>query len=178
MGNRAYVIFHEPQSGKLSPAVYLHWNGGPESVYAFLAEQKRRKCLTEDVEYTAARFCHVVADFFDQEEVTSGSLGIEAPPASAELADLQPFVASNNGLYLVSKKGAGLNVRRFVRRYARGVNGQLLDEQPLPTELTPDEVAVEKEEAMAHAYNQPNSDAEHETIAACFLRLRPKVAAH
>lgn len=35
MGNRAYVVFEDRQ-GNRSPAVYLHWNGGPESIYAML----------------------------------------------------------------------------------------------------------------------------------------------
>ncbi len=37
MGNRATIIFTDGKKS-FSPAVYLHWNGGPESVYAFLEE--------------------------------------------------------------------------------------------------------------------------------------------
>jgi hypothetical protein len=34
MGNRAYVVFES--GNERSPAIYLHWQGGPESIYAFL----------------------------------------------------------------------------------------------------------------------------------------------
>ena len=42
MGNRAAVVFTKGE--EISPAVYLHNNGGPESIYSFLAELNRRKC--------------------------------------------------------------------------------------------------------------------------------------
>ena len=178
MGNRAYVIFHEPKSGRLSPAVYLHWNGGPESVYAFLAEHDRRKCRIGDVEYGAARFAHIVCDFFDQDEAGSTSVGISNPPKSADPVDLQEFAesASDNGIYLVSQNGNGLKVRRFRPVFLRGNDGRLLDTQPPPREMPPEEVQTEKEEALAHRYNQ-RCDGE-ETVAEFFQRVRPKVAAH
>ena len=60
MGNRAIVIFKDGE--EYSPHVYLHWNGGIESVAAFLTEMNRRGWHRTD--YAAARFCQVVGEFF------------------------------------------------------------------------------------------------------------------
>ena len=62
MGNRATVIFQAQDT--ISPAIYLHWNGGPESVYQFLDELDRRK-VRGDADYEAARFVKIVGEFFD-----------------------------------------------------------------------------------------------------------------
>lgn len=62
MGNRAFVVFENEGSTKFSPAIYLHWNGGPESVYAFLDLLDRYK-VTADQEYEAARFVQIVGNF-------------------------------------------------------------------------------------------------------------------
>ncbi len=53
MGNRAYVVF---ESGKeRSPAVYLHWNGGPESIYAFLHALNTYETDQHSPAYSCAR---------------------------------------------------------------------------------------------------------------------------
>ena len=57
----------------------------------------------------------------------------------------------------------------------RGNDGRLLDTQPPPREMPPEAVQTEREEALAHRYNQ-RCDGE-ETIAEFFQRVRPKVAA-
>ncbi len=68
MGNRGTVIFSNQAGDEFSPAVYQHWNGGPESVYAFLDELDRRGVRgADDLAYQAARFVHIVGDFFDQD---------------------------------------------------------------------------------------------------------------
>ena len=99
MGNRAIVIFHDPQNGDISPAVYLHWNGGPESVYAFLAEMQRRD-VRRDASYAPARFTQVVGDYFDDEYFTGLSLGIRNGPKSITPRALAPYV-EDNGVYVV-----------------------------------------------------------------------------
>lgn len=97
MGNRAYVIFEDKESKHFSPAIYLHWNGGPESVYAFLDELDRRG-VRADQEYEAARFVQVVGEYFMPEP---SSLGVQSGPASA--VDLGRWAQEENGLYLVCR---------------------------------------------------------------------------
>src|SRR5947209_40290 len=110
MGNRAHVIFVSKNGHPPSPAVYLHWNGGPESVYAFLGELKRRKALgTPD--YAAARFAHVVGDFFDSNEAGSLSLGVVNGPDAITPEALAPYDHGDNGIYVVPTDGGP--VRRF-----------------------------------------------------------------
>jgi len=97
MGNRAYVIFEDKDSKTFSPAIYLHWNGGPESVYAFLDELDRRG-VRADQEYEAARFVQIVGEYFMPDQL---SLGVTSGPSSA--ADLGRWAREDNGLYLVCR---------------------------------------------------------------------------
>ena len=57
MGNRGLVIFKDQDIG-----VYLHWNGGRDSVYPFLEYCRMKGYRTDD--YAPARFCQVVGNFF------------------------------------------------------------------------------------------------------------------
>ena len=59
MGNRAIVR----QAGK-HVGVYLHWNGGRDSVEAFLEYCKLKGMPGFDTDYGTARFCQVVGNFF------------------------------------------------------------------------------------------------------------------
>jgi hypothetical protein len=62
MGNRAIVIFYD--SDRISPSVYLHWNGGEvPRLLGELAEYMKGRY--GDAEYAAARFtglCHNMID--------------------------------------------------------------------------------------------------------------------
>ena len=90
MGNRAVVKFGDDVHG-----VYLHWNGGPESVLAFLEVMRQRGWLRMD--YASARFAAVVVEFFDAEGDCDGnSVGIfdDAAESGAHVGD--------NGLYAVT----------------------------------------------------------------------------
>lgn len=76
MGNRAIITWSKDKDISKSDdiGVYLHWNGNPASVAAFLAycELKRYRKPDED-EYGYARLCQVIANYF-----TDGlSIGIE-----------------------------------------------------------------------------------------------------
>lgn len=75
MGNRGNVVFSNKDWTEFSPCVYLHWNGGPESVYGFLEELNRRK-IRADQCYEAARFIQIVGEFFDQKTISTTSLGV------------------------------------------------------------------------------------------------------
>lgn len=113
MGNRAYVVFQGEKENEFSPAVYLHWNGGPESIYAFMEEMDRRQIRGRDsLSYQTARFIQMVGEFLHSEFMTS--LGVEDAPKSLE--DLVSLAyCCDNGLYLVTRirRPEKLVMRRF-----------------------------------------------------------------
>ena len=116
MGNRAHVIFKA--GDEISPAIYLHWNGGPESVYAFLDELKLRG-VRSDASYSAARMVQIIGEFFGA--VGDGatlSLGITNGPANiSDPEELDRYDGGDNGVYVVEyhmgRAPAQLNVLRF-----------------------------------------------------------------
>lgn len=128
MGNRAQVMFVEnceptelnPYGIKeYSPVIYLHWNGGPESVYAFLAELDRRH-VRADRYYEAARFVQVVGDFFDSGKcLTSLSLGIDTLHILCE-ETLKGLSQCDNGLYMVERSTHPFKIKKM-RRIREGV---------------------------------------------------------
>lgn len=138
MGNRANVLFvagyesrepdHSPSwwtPNRVSPTVYLHWNGGPESVYAFIKEMDERD-IRVDGEYDAARFCQIVGEFFDDDYRSSLSLGVLNTPTMRAINEhtlgMIPTDTSDNGFYVVDRTAAGVTrrVRRFTStRYTR-----------------------------------------------------------
>lgn len=60
MGNRAVIKF-----GGTSQGIYVHWNGGKESVQAFLdcAKRYRVRGGVKD-SYGRARLCQIIGNFF------------------------------------------------------------------------------------------------------------------
>ncbi len=65
MGNRAVISFSNDAGSKESLGVYLHWNGGPESVLAFLDAAKELGIRGGvDSPYFFARFVQMVGNFF------------------------------------------------------------------------------------------------------------------
>lgn len=109
MGNRANVVFTDGE--RTSATVYLHWNGGPESVYAFLDEMKRRVGgRFVDTDYNPARFAQVVGDFMDGGSFQKAgglglSLGIMPAPRDLTLEGIRGVPTDNgdNGFYIVHK---------------------------------------------------------------------------
>lgn len=83
MGNRAFITDESRKVG-----VYLHWNGGRDSVEAFLEYCKRKGCrgFGQDTSYGMARLVQVVANFFGG----TGSIGISPYPCY-----------DDNGVYIV-----------------------------------------------------------------------------
>jgi hypothetical protein len=132
MGNRAAIVF-DTSTGPttLHTAIYLHWNGGPESIYAFLDEFNASNSRGFDASYNPARFAQLVGTFIGG----SLSLGI----ITGTMQSLA-HSADDNGVYLVTGKG----MRRFVR------TGNY--EKPGVRELTADEVATEERLARMHKY--------------------------
>jgi len=104
MGNRALVFFAGYTGIITNPAyVYLHWNGGPESVYTF-ADATAYLCNGFDDNYSVARFCQVVGQFFGG----GSSLGVGAlRPAdlaavNRKSAKAIPLSPGDNGIYVLA----------------------------------------------------------------------------
>lgn len=119
MGNRANVVFTDQSNAEISPAIYLHWNGGPESVYAFLAELITRD-VRHDAEYAAARFTQIVGEFFGSSgDGAQYSLGISNGPAGINLGALEKYDTGDNGVYVVqwNSERDGFTMRRFVTEW-------------------------------------------------------------
>lgn len=64
MGNRAVITTVGATDHDLG--IYLHWNGGPESVLAFCeaAKQLGVRPLTDDPSYGFARLTQIIGNFF------------------------------------------------------------------------------------------------------------------
>lgn len=87
MGNRAVIATEERDLG-----VYLHWNGGRDSVEAFLAYCKLRGFRAPEKDcYGWARLCQVVANYFGGNGL---SIGIDRYECLHEAGD-------DNGVYII-----------------------------------------------------------------------------
>lgn len=145
MGNRAYIVFEDEASKNFSPAIYLHWNGGPESVYAFLKQFEAYGCRKTDLPYAAARFCQLVGNFFGG----TLSLGLQNVRNAKDLEKLTP---GDNGLYVfawIAKNGqpGKWRCRRMMEDYDQGEPGK----RPV-TWWTEQEVENEHTAALASDY--------------------------
>lgn len=108
MGNRAVICYDK---AKTSVAIYVHWNGGPESVLAFLEVCKRRGYRTPEADpsYSMARLCGLICEFFGG----SDSVGI----GQLKTLDVDNW---DNGAYLI---GPGWEIRaRFGKGSAPTMN--------------------------------------------------------
>ena len=88
MGNRAIVKPVDKNIG-----VYLHWNGGIDSVTAFLKYCELRGFRNFEDSYGLARFCQVVGNFF------GGGLSVGVLDDIGETEDDAEWV--DNGIYVV-----------------------------------------------------------------------------
>lgn len=102
MGNRAVIQFGR---SKKSAAIYLHWNGGIESVQAFLDVAKDLGCRADD--YSVARLAQIIGNWF------GGTLSIGM--GRAEQLDRDNM---DNGTYIV--KDWKITKRLFVPEYLVG----------------------------------------------------------
>ena len=66
MGNRALIAFKEKESTKKKeevPCIYLHWNGGRDSVEAFLDATRRLGVRKNDPSYAMARLTQIISNW-------------------------------------------------------------------------------------------------------------------
>ena len=123
MGNRATVIFTDENEKVISPAVYLHWNGGPESIYGFMNEMDRRN-IRRDQNYECARFIGIVTDYFDQDGLGTTSIGVVSYPGDSidvETLNKVPTDHGDNGFYIICRTKDGVRMRRFTETYGGSV---------------------------------------------------------
>ena len=100
MGNRAVITTNNNlndtplQSRADKMGIYLHWNGGRDSVEGFLAYCKLKKYRgpDEDESYCLARLTQVIANFFD------GGLSVGIGPLNK--LDCDNY---DNGVYVIGK---------------------------------------------------------------------------
>ena len=94
MGNRAVITTKDKKIG-----VYLHWNGGRDSVEAFLryCELQRFRYPEEDC-YGWARLCQIIANFFTEPDDYSKGLSIGIDQYSK--LDTDNY---DNGVYIIEK---------------------------------------------------------------------------
>lgn len=92
MGNRAVIT--ASKSRRHGVGIYVQWNGGPESVLAFLAAAKERgyRAPDSDAPYAMGRLCGLIHEFF----------GVGAPD-SLGLGPLSGLDCDNhdNGVYVI-----------------------------------------------------------------------------
>jgi hypothetical protein len=100
MGNRAIIT---TVNGDIS--IYLHWNGGIDSVTAFLRYCELRRFAPFPEDYGLARFTQVVANYFGGDM----SIGISGDKVIESDAD-----GLDNGIYVVD---GWKIVKHFVQDY-------------------------------------------------------------
>jgi hypothetical protein len=121
MGNRATITITDGTT--TGPTIYLHWNGGPESVYPFLHTVSMMGVRAE-TDYYTARLVQAIGNFF------GGGLSI-----GISNSEPKKDTCGDNGAYFY-------NVRTdTMERYTEG------------KKLTPKQIAEERAEAYAHGYN-------------------------
>lgn len=145
MGNRAVVIF--ASEDEISPAIYLHWNGGAESIYPLLDELEKRGGGGPGG-YGCARFIQVVGDFFDQEERNTLSIGVENGPSEIATIYLKKFDPGDNGIFVIETFYKDYKMQQRIRRFSR------YDRDAPLREWTKEEVEREKVAALKHKYNE------------------------
>lgn len=132
MGNRAVIVLTD--NGKYEGyGLYLHWNGGAESVYAFLDYAQEVGAFGHSVSYATARLAQIIGNFMGD----TLSLGIERLKADWHL--VERYNGLDNGLYRVDMSSGNYRVTHRVR------NGKLLSD---------DDIADEENRARQHAYWQ------------------------
>lgn len=135
MGNRAVITTEDKKIG-----VYLHWNGGRDSVEAFLTYCKIKGYRTPETDcYGWARLCQVIGNFFGGES----SIGID----EYAKMDVDNW---DNGVYII--KDWNIIGREF-NHDSEQANYDLLDlvlsineTQPIKEQLKEEEIKEKIEE--------------------------------
>ena len=106
MGNRAVIAFQEENWNTVQPdsvGIYLHWNGGPDSVTAFLDAAKQLGVRPDD--YGVARLCQIIGNWF------GGTLSLGIGKCRTLDTD-----NGDNGTYVVDLKNHGWEIAKTFPR--------------------------------------------------------------
>jgi len=126
MGNRAVIAFQEENWTTIASdtvGIYLHWNGGPDSVHAFLDAAKELGVRRED-DYGAARLCQIIGNWF------GGTLSV-----GIGLCRTMDTDNGDNGTYVVDLENHGWKVARrihgsnygYVEGHYEGILAEVLE---------------------------------------------------
>ena len=162
MGNRAVIATSDKSVG-----VYLHWNGGRDSVEAFLLYCKLKGYRSPEIDnYGWARLCQVIGNFFGGE--TSVGVG------RYESLDTNNW---DNGVYIISNWEI---IDRLFAPMAEQHQHDLLEilqqineAQPPKEQLTDEELQRGAEEFAKKALTEPpklfltTADTEEEYLPFC-----------
>lgn len=111
MGNRALIVMQTPSEKQpLVPAIYVHWNGGIESVQAIcdICRERDFRDPAQDPTYAMARMAGVWHEFFG---ITDDlSLGVTMYDGESDQGD--------NGVYVL---GADWKVVRHFKHGAKNI---------------------------------------------------------
>src|ERR1039458_9908794 len=107
MGSRAVITFDKKPTPD-SLGIYLHWNGGPESVLAFLEAANQLNVRIGDDGYEFARVVQIIANFFGG----TTSIGV---------GKLKTLDCDNrdNGVFRVSRAGGVVTILQIGRESCR-----------------------------------------------------------
>lgn len=130
MGNRAIIT--NSKSRTTGVGIYVHWNGGPESVLAFLRVCQLRgyRAPGADGAYAMARLCGLICEFFPG----NSSVGI------GQLCDLD-CDNYDNGVYVIDDNW------RVVDTWGEG-------SRPLKETLAFDDIQREQYDAIVEKLSQ------------------------
>ena len=120
MGNRAVITASTKRTGAVG--IYLHWNGGVESVLAFCHAARDRgfRDPASDDSYAMARLCGLIHEFFGVHESTSLGIGC------IEHLDTDNY---DNGTYVIGKGW------EIVDRWGEGSDSRMTLDQFSPKQL-------------------------------------------
>lgn len=104
MGNRAIIIPRIPTEGVPVAGIYVHWNGGAESVLAFLEVCKRRGYRDTECDpmYAMGRLCGVIHEFFGIENATSLGICVITDTEWEDVLGEDKYIY-DNGIYVIGK---------------------------------------------------------------------------
>ena len=138
MGNRAVISYKDPHVPKeYSTSIYLHWNGGRDSVEGFLKVANDLGVRGYQGDYAMARLTQIISNFF------GGTLSIGI--GIYKRMDTDNY---DNGVYWISanEKGELVIVEREFMRQKEQRSYKL------------DEMAKEIRETMPQSYDEKESE--------------------
>ena len=116
MGNRAVLAFRDSE-GKIEKfGIYLHWNGGIESVAAFLEYAEEVGVRGHETGYFASRLTQIIGNFMEG----TLSLGL----VSINTDNLASNDLGDNGVYVIDCSGKLKGDKRIVEQWHEGYGGK------------------------------------------------------